>query len=188
MPFAVRIALLRAIGGATHAKLTMKALEAQLIASGLPRTQSLLATGNFVIASDWTSAAIRTTIANLLSQAGLEPERAQSVLIRDADALERLIPANPFPEAARQMPSQVQVVFLSSRPEESALATLRSRALGVERIERIGDEIAIDYASLISQSKLTTTLIEKTLDCRATARNWNTVLRLGQTARQIGQW
>jgi uncharacterized protein (DUF1697 family) len=167
------IALLRAIGGATHAKMTMKQLEAKLQAAGLPDTKSIIATGNFIIRSDWDAQRIAAIIDGFLAEAGIR----STVFMRNHSQFQSIVDANPFPEAARERPAQFLVVFTETRPADLNLAALTARAT-VERIARIKDEIAIDYNGRVSDTKLLPALVDKTLGCAGTARNWNTVMKL----------
>jgi uncharacterized protein (DUF1697 family) len=167
------IALLRAIGGATHAKMTMKQLEAKLQAAGLPDTKSIIATGNFIIRSDWDAQRIAAIIDGFLAEAGIR----STVFMRSTAQLQNIVNANPFPDAAHERPSQVQVTFTEKRPTDESVNALIARC-NTEHIARIGDEIAIDYNGRISDSKLLPALVDKTLGCAGTARNWNTVVKL----------
>jgi uncharacterized protein (DUF1697 family) len=170
---ATHIALLRAIGGATHAKMTMKQLEAKLQAAGLTDTKSILATGNFIIRIDWDAEKIIAVIDRFLVEVCIKSK----VFMRSHKQLQQLVDANPFPDAARETPSQFQVTFTEKRPADENVKALMARC-NTERIARIGDEIAIDYNGPISDSKLLPALVDKILGCAGTARNWNTVMKL----------
>jgi uncharacterized protein (DUF1697 family) len=167
------IVLLRAIGGATHAKMTMKQLEAKLQNAGFPETRSILATGNFVVRSGQSAEEIAKVIAGFLSEAGIK----SVVFMRTHQQLLEIVSANPFADASEGRPSQYQVTFTERRPSDEAIAALIARCHG-ERIARIGDEIAIDYNGRISDSKVLPAVVDRILGCAATGRNWNTVMKL----------
>jgi uncharacterized protein (DUF1697 family) len=170
---AVYIVLLRAIGPITHKIMTMKQLEAACQAAGLVQTRNLLATGNLVIASDWPVQRISQAVESILHDTGLK----SVVFIRAQANLAAIVAANPNPGATETRPSGFQVVFLERRPDDQAVETLRQRAQG-ERIDRIIDDVCIDYGGGISNSKLTPGLVERILGSVSTSRNWNTVLKL----------
>jgi uncharacterized protein (DUF1697 family) len=69
-------------------------------------------------------------------------------------------------------------VFLDGEPAEAAKAAMQNVNVGPEEIHVAGRELYIDYRDGLGRSKLTNTLIERTLGVAGTARNWNTVLRL----------
>lgn len=168
-----RVVLLRGIGPATHAKLTMTALAEACRANGLTDTVNLLATGNLIVRSDRAAAEVETTILGLLAAAGV----ATKAVTCEAARIAALPGLCPDPVACRDRPAQVQVTFLSRPLTDATLAVLRGRA-GPERVERIGDDLWIDYSGGIAQSRLTGPVIERATGAVATARNWNTVLKL----------
>jgi uncharacterized protein (DUF1697 family) len=61
---------------------------------------------------------------------------------------------------------------------------LQDSIAGPERVAAEGRHLYIHYADGIGRSKLTTARIEKALGTRGTARNWNTVLKLRDAARE----
>lgn len=167
------IVLLRGIGPSTHAKMTMVQLRDACLAAGLPDTRNLLATGNLIIRADRPASEVEARVLGLLATRGVATRAVTCSAARIA-ALPALC---PDPDACARHPSQVQVTFLSVPLTDDALAILRARAT-VERVDRIGDDLWIDYRGAISVSKLTGPVIERTTGAIATARNWNTVQRL----------
>jgi uncharacterized protein (DUF1697 family) len=69
---------------------------------------------------------------------------------------------------------------LKSAPAEGGLAALRAAIAGKEQVELIGRNLYLTYPDGIGDSELTTTVIERRLGVRGTARNWNTTLKLGE--------
>lgn len=59
------------------------------------------------------------------------------------------------------------------------------RALG-EHVVRLGDELAIDFAGRISESKLTLELFGRHVGATGTARNWNALPKILASARAMG--
>jgi uncharacterized protein (DUF1697 family) len=176
----VHITLIRGIGGATHQRLTMRALEEKCRSAGLEDCRSLLATGNLQMTSPAEADSIALIVSGILEAHGL----SNAIIMNTLAEAEGLLQAAPWPEAARNRPSQYQITFLSSRPSDDAMSGLIAKARH-ERIARIGSHIAIDYAGPISESKLTTTIIERTLRATCTARNWNTLQKLAALGRQM---
>jgi len=168
-----RVVLLRAIGPATHAKITMRALEAALRQGGLPDCRNLLNTGNLVIRSELTAAQVEKVVLDLLAAHGV----ATKAVTLDGDRLRALPGLCPDPASSVARPAQVAVTFLGRSLTDAALASIRQRAV-VERVERIGDDLWIDYGPSVAALRLTNVFIERATGAVATARNWNTVRRL----------
>jgi uncharacterized protein (DUF1697 family) len=169
------VILIRAIGGATHKRLTMKALESACLDGGLARVRNLLATGNLIVEDRRTPNGVAAVVARILGRAGLENE----VFARSAESFLACASTVAFPEAMQTRPQWVQLVALESRPDDAGLAALRARATH-EGIERAGDEIVVDYGGSILGSALTPVLVERLLKRRSTARNWNTVQKIAR--------
>ncbi|WP_374374707.1 DUF1697 domain-containing protein [Tabrizicola sp.] len=167
------VVLLRGIGPATHAKLTMTALAEGCRAAGLADTVNLLATGNLIVRSDLSAAKVEAIVLDVLLAAGVST-KAVTCAARRIAALPRLCPDE---EACRDRPARVEVVFLSQPLTDTALTLLRDRA-GSERVARIGTDLWIDFAEGIVGSRLTIPVIERVTKSVATGRNWNTVMRL----------
>jgi uncharacterized protein (DUF1697 family) len=73
-------------------------------------------------------------------------------------------------------------MFLKSAPAAPAVEALRAAVPGPEVIRAGGRHLYISYPDGQGRSKLTGALIEKKLGTVGTARNWNTVLKLGALA------
>lgn len=84
----------------------------------------------------------------------------------------------PIPKEAKTDPSHLLAVFLKSAPDAKAVKALQSAIKGPEIVRADGRHLYATYPAGIAGSKLTNTLIEKTLTTRATARNWNTLIKL----------
>ena len=167
------VVLIRAIGGDTHKALTMRALEAACHEAGLSQVRNLLATGNLVVWDPRPAAKVAAVVRKILLGAGLDKE----VFVRAGPVFAAYAAATPFPDVLHVRPQAIQLLALVARPDDSAIAALRARA-SVERVERLGDDIVIDYGAAITASRFTPVLVERLLARRSTARNWNTVRKI----------
>ena len=176
----IHIGLLRAINLPGHNKVSMADLRGLLAELGLEDGKSLLQSGNLVFRSD---AGTSTQLERLLEDAaqkrlGLETD----FFVRTAADWKAVIAGNPFPEEAQRDPSHLLVMFLKKAPDREHTTSLQ-RAIKGREVVRIKDRQAyIVYPDGIGRSRLTTAVIEKSLGTRGTARNWNTVLKLGALA------
>jgi uncharacterized protein (DUF1697 family) len=84
--------------------------------------------------------------------------------------------------AAKDDPGHLVVMCLKAAPTTKNVLALEAKIPGREQIRADGKHLYITYPDGIGPSKLTNTVIEKTLGIRGTARNWNTVLKLATLA------
>jgi uncharacterized protein (DUF1697 family) len=184
-PVRTDVFLLRGIGPATHRIMTMKALEAACHGAGLPGTRSVIATGNILVPSSLPETEVEARIAACLAAGGLKVAWQR----RTVRAIEATIAAardlQVFAEALAVRPAKVQVHFVPDRVPEAALDRLRAWAPDA-RIATVGEEVLIDYAGPVSESALSLARIDRIMGAGATARNWNTVQRIVQTALKGG--
>ena len=169
------IALIRAIGPATHKKMSMAQLRDACSRAGFEEVQTVLATGNVIFFSDKPGSEIIKSLDDVLGNHGLENE----VFLRQPKDLEAVLAANPFPAAAAARSNHMLVLFMSSAPSGSEIAAVGAYD-GPERIAVKGNEAYIDYVNGVAGSRLTPARLEKLLGRPGTARNWNTVQRLAE--------
>jgi len=171
------VALLRGINVGGARKIAMSALLALLKYLGLDDGKSLLQSGNLVFQSDGKSA---TELEKLLETETLKRLALNTdFIVRTGPEWARIIDRNPFPEEAKTDPSHLVVVFLKAAPAKSACEALRKAITGPESIRFDGRQAYVTYPDGIGRSRLTNTLIEAKLGARGTARNWNTIVKIG---------
>lgn len=170
------VGLLRAVNLAGINRVAMSDLRQLLGKLGLEDGQTLLQSGNVVFRSRISSAA---RLEQLL-QDGAEKQLGVKTdfFVRSAEDWKALIAANPFPAEARNDPGHLLMLCLKAAPERAAVTALQEAIVGREIVKARGPQAYIVYPDGVGRSRLTTLLIEKKLGTRATARNWNTVLKL----------
>ncbi|MEA3013087.1 MAG: hypothetical protein QOD42_1632 [Sphingomonadales bacterium] len=100
------------------------------------------------------------------------------VIIRTAAQWAHYPAANPFPEAARDEPNRLMLLLSRSPPAAGAEGVIQARAVAGERVKRAGDALWFHYPEGAGTSKLTPSMIDRAVGSPATARNFNTVLKL----------
>jgi uncharacterized protein (DUF1697 family) len=175
-----RIALLRAVNVGGRTPVAMADLRALLTGLGFADVRTVLQSGNLVFGAAGTDAGALE--ARLERELAARLGVATDVLVRTAGEWRALVAANPFPAEAQRDPARLVAVVLKAKPPAGAAAALRAAIVGRERVEVRGREAYAVYPDGQGRSKLTLPLIEKHLACRATARNWNTVLKLAALA------
>jgi len=174
------IGLLRAINLGAHNKIAMADLKALLVDLGFADPRTLILSGNVVFRAPAQS-------TGKLEQR-LEAATAKHLgvttdyFVRSAGEWQAAIDANPFRKEAKTAPSRLVMMCLKDAPAPALVKTLQGAIKGREVVKVKGPHAYFVYPDGIGNSKLTTALIEKMLGTRGTARNWNTVMKLGALA------
>lgn len=178
---ATYIALLRAINLGSHNKIAMADLRAMLEKTGFENPATLLLSGNAVFKSRLSS---MPKIEQLLETASTKHLRVTTdYFVRSSSEWQAIIKANPFSKEAKQDPARMVMMCLREAPSSAQLQALRAAIKGPEIVDIDGRHAYFVYPDGQGRSKLTITMIEKALGTRGTARNWNTVLKLGDLAQ-----
>jgi len=147
-----------------------------LIGLGFVNVHTLLQSGNAVFdAPQSSSAQIEARLEDEAENAlGLHTD----FFVRGASDWRKIVAANPYPEAAQSDPAHLVLLALKASPGTTAGKALLAAIVGRETVRLAGKHAYAFYPDGQGRSKLTNALIERHLGTRATARNWNTVLRL----------
>jgi uncharacterized protein (DUF1697 family) len=174
------IALLRAVNLGSHNKVSMADLRAFVEKLGGEDVNTVVQSGNLVFRTAVTSPAkLEAQLeAAAVKQLGLTTD----FFVRTAKEWAAIVAANPFPKMAKDDPSHLVMMTLREAPTAKAVDDLRAAIKGREQVDANGREAYFTYPDGIGTSKLTIAIIEKNLGTRGTARNWNTVLKLGGLA------
>ena len=147
---------------------------------GLQDARSLLQSGNLIFMSNVRTGAELERF--LESEAAERLSLEVDFFVRTPEEWKTVIRQNPFRKEAERDPKLLVVLFLKSAPDAEDVAALQADIKGAETVTAKGKQAYIFYPNGIGRSKLTTAMIEKRLG-RGTARNWNTVLKLGIIAK-----
>ena len=157
-------AFLRGINVTGNNMMRMADLQALCTSLGFRDVRTLLQSGNVVFR------ARRATAKQIEEAVGVR------VMLRTEAELRGVVANNPFDPVRN--PSQLLVAFLERDAPDDAAARLRKVYSGPDVFHVAGRELYVDYLEGIGKSKLTHTLLERTLGMATTMRNWNTVNRL----------
>jgi uncharacterized protein (DUF1697 family) len=174
------IALLRAVNLGSHNKVSMADLRAFVEKLGMEDVKTVVQSGNLVFKTATVSTAKVESLlaAAAAKQLGLETD----FFVRSAKEWSAIVAANPFPAMAKEDPSHLVMMTLREAPDAAAVKELQAAIKGRETVRTNGREAYFTYPDGIGDSKLTIAVIERKLGTRGTARNWNTVLKLGALA------
>jgi len=175
-----QVALLRGINVGGHNRVGMAPLREVLARAGHGDVRTLLQSGNVVLTSDTTGAGLERSLeAAIAAELGVEPR----VVVRTADELAAVVECDPFGAVADQ-PKLYQVSFLSEALAPAVQRELEAADIAPEQVEVHGREIYAWHPGGVQRSPLAKLLTDRKLGVAATARNWNTVTKLLELARE----
>ena len=175
------ITVLRAINLGAHNRIKMADLRAMLEKLGYSDAQTLLVSGNAVFrcAAGSCDKLEKQLEAASTKHLGVTTD----YFVRSAKEWQDVIAANPFPAEAKSDPGHLLMMCLRDAPAAAAVKALQAAIKGREQVRANGKHAYFVYPDGVGRSKLSITMIEKALGTRGTARNWNTVLKLGELAQ-----
>jgi uncharacterized protein (DUF1697 family) len=170
------LALLRGINVGGNKKIGMADLRDMAAALGLDDPRTLLQSGNLVFGSTMTAAKLESMLeAETMKRFGVQTHYQ----IRTAADWSGVIAGNPFTSEAKTDPARLVVICFRSAPVAKDVKALQSAIVGRETIRAVGRQGYAVYPDGQGESKLTLQMIEKALRTTGTARNWNTVTKIG---------
>ena len=175
------IGVLRAINLGSHNKIAMSDLRAMMEKVGFEDCKTLILSGNIVFkcATSSVDKVEKTLEAASTKQLGVTTD----YFVRTAKEWQAIIAANPFRKEAKTDPARLIMMCLRDAPTADQVKALQAAIKGREVVKAIGRQAYIVYPDGQGRSRLTIQLIEKALGTRGTARNWNTVLKLGELSQ-----
>jgi uncharacterized protein (DUF1697 family) len=175
------IGVLRAINLGSHNKIAMSDLRAMMEKIGLEEPKTLILSGNIVFKSSSSSV---EKVERMLEEASTKHLGVTTdYFVRSAKEWRAIIDANPFPKEAKSDPGRMVMMCLRDAPTPAQVKALQGAIKGREVVKAKGKQAYFVYPDGMGRSKLTIKMIEKALGTRGTARNWNTVLKLGELAQ-----
>lgn len=171
------VALLYSIVISPTRRVVMAELKAMAEAEGFGAVATLVATGNLVFeAGGRTVPQIETSLEAAFARTY---GKGVDIIVREADAWHALVAGNPFPAESEADGSRVVVRVMRKSVEAGTETRLRGLLSQGERVAVIGGDVWAAFPARPSASRLLSALSSKKLGI-GTARNWNTVRRLGE--------
>jgi uncharacterized protein (DUF1697 family) len=170
------IAFLRAINVGSHV-VKMDQLRQFFEALAFANVETFIASGNVIFEANSKDAkAMQRRIENHLRQAvGYEV----ATFVRTLDELERIAKSRPFSESELNAAGNTLYVgFIADNPGKAAAKKVASLATDVDYLKVHGSEVYWLCRTNFSDSKISGTLLERTLGTKVTFRNINTIRRL----------
>jgi uncharacterized protein (DUF1697 family) len=168
------VALLRGINVGAHKRIAMADLRALLAGLGYGDEQTLLQSGNAVFAAKGSPHHVTQELEEgIAAELGVKVE----VVVRTGDELASVVERDPLGDVVSD-PKRYQVSFLSAQPKPEVARELAALDFAPEQCVLSGREIYAWHPQGIHSSKLAKQLSDRRLGVTATARNWNTVVKL----------
>lgn len=174
------IVLLRGINVGGHNKVPMAELRAALSDSGFADVSTYIASGNVLLDA---GERLETDVVDEVADAVTEHfDLSIPIVARSATEWPAILAANPFPDAEGE-PKFLHVSLCDRAPDAKAIAAFDMETYLPDRVEVVGRELYLWYPNGSGRSKLTGSVLERNLDVTTTARNWSTMLKLGELSR-----
>jgi uncharacterized protein (DUF1697 family) len=173
------VILLRAVNVGSTGKLPMADFRKLLAGLGYKNIETYIQSGNAVVDAAGTAAGVTTAVG-----AGLEKlmKSPVPVIVRTHAELQRVIAGNPFAPEAAADGARVHAVFLSGIPAAGKTAGLEQVVtkypMRRDRFQLVGDTLYLHLPDGAGETKFSAQTVDRALGVTATARNWNTVLKL----------
>lgn len=170
------VALLRGINLGSTNRVSMSHLRELVGGLGYDDVETLVQSGNVVFSGDDSAEAAAARIEKALrTETGLDVP----VIGRSGPELAAVVERSPF-AAEIDDPRSHHVVFLERVPDDGLAQTVDRERYLPETFEVDDREVYVLYPNEAGRARLTHAFWERRLGVKATARNWNTVLRLAE--------
>ena len=177
------IALLRGVNVGPHKRMKMEKLRSACEALGFENVKTYIQSGNVVFrAPELSDAALAKKIGDCIARDFGFPA---DVITRTKEEMGEIIANNPLLQEKGIEASKLHVVFLSAKPSPASLHKLQALTLAPDGVRNLDREIYFYFPNGVSGSSLWEHPLDKVLIVTSTMRNWNTVNKLYQMAREL---
>lgn len=179
------LALLRGINVSGQKLIKMETLRKVLEDYGYQNVKTYIQSGNVMFDSSENSAEmLENQIHDLIEKHfGFDV----AVIVINQEILESVSINNPYLKEKEIDLKKLYITFLGSDPSEETTEQLKKANFEPDEISIKGRVVFMKYNNPAGNSKLTNKLIESKLKVKATARNWNTTLKLLELLKEREQ-
>ena len=169
------LVLPRGINVGRHNRVPMAELRSRLVGEGYSEVATVLASGNVILtARSGDPGEVARGVGRLLSD---HFNVSVPCLARTADQVRGVLALNPLREVATD-PSRYLVNFLSEEPDPGIVEALMEEDHGRQAVVVAGAEAYVWTPDGVKALTLSHSYLQKRLGVVATARNWNTLLKI----------
>ncbi|HUC52495.1 MAG TPA: DUF1697 domain-containing protein [Candidatus Cybelea sp.] len=179
----VVISMLRGVNVGGHNKIKMQALRALYESLKLREAQTYVQSGNVIFRTDERDmAGLGKRIEDGIEKKfGFRPD----VILRTAAEMREVVARNPFAKRRGIEPGKLLVSFLGSKPREEGREKVQQMKCDPEELRMEGRELYIYFPNGMGRSKLPWATLGKILETPATGRNWNSVTKMLEMAKEM---
>lgn len=170
------VALLRAVNLGARNKVPMAELRTLLAEAGYGDVRTYIASGNVLLDGPRGRSAVAGELERLIADAF---NVRTTAVMRTQKELAAVVAGHPFGTDT----SQSHVVFLASEPGSKAAKQLAAADPSPDRALLAGADVYLHYPAGVQGSRLSAARLEKLLGLPGTHRNWRTVVKLAELAR-----
>lgn len=174
------IILLRGVMPTGKNKVPMARLREVMEAAGYGRVRTWIQSGNLLIDTQETAAQAAARVRALIRQE-IGPDLA--VIARSPQEIRQVLANNPF-QGEGDDPARVFYAFFESPPKAEALAALRARDFGGNRLVMTEDAAYMYIPADYTKASLNAAVLEKAAGVAVTMRNGNTLRKLAEMGEQ----
>lgn len=175
------ITILRGINVSGQKMINMEALKTLMKDLGFQNIKTYIQSGNLIFEHEKVDLyeLAKQIEEQILQQYGFQV----TVIIRTPGDFEHIINNNPFLITRKEDTNKLHVTFLSSEPKEEYLAKITRPENIPDEFVISGDHVFVFCPNGYGNSKISNTFFENKLKVTATTRNWKTVMKLAEMAR-----
>ena len=171
------VALLRGINVGGRATIPMKELALLFLTLGCENVQTYLRTGNLVFESSRDAGELEELFESAIAR---EFSLSIPVVVRSREQFANYLVNAPFHSESKSDPSHLLLYLSKSLPLDTAVGDLLVKAAAGESAKQAEDAIWIYFPDGIGRSKVTPSIVDRSIGSPATGRNWNTLLKISE--------
>jgi uncharacterized protein (DUF1697 family) len=172
------VAMIRGINVSGRNLIPMERLRRLFSDCGFEDVRTYIQSGNVVFGAKESAS---RCVAAIEKKLGRELGKPIAVIVRTPDELGAIIAENPFLKKKGIDVARLAVSFLEKPPSKERLAAVSAIESGKDQFQSRGRDIYLYCPDGFGNSRLAGRL-ERVLGVSATARNWNSVMKLHEMA------
>jgi len=179
---ATYIALLRGINVSGQKKIRMADLKVHMLELGFENVQTYIQSGNLIFTDKKqdTTALARSIEQKLLEKYGFEVP----VLVKSLSDLSYILNHNPYLENVSVGENKLYLCFLFEHPIPNSIEKFKGMDSTEEKFSFDGDYIFLCFENGYGRARLNNNFFENKLSSKATTRNWKTIIKLYEMAKE----
>jgi uncharacterized protein (DUF1697 family) len=176
------ISILRGINVSGHKVIQMASLKAMFEKLKFEEVITYIQSGNVVFKADKKSSAEELS-KKIAAQILKEYKFEVPVIVRKSSEIDSVLATNPFIKEKGIDVEKLHVTFLAEIPGKANLEAVSKYDYSPDRFTIIGKEVFLYCPGGYGNTKLSNTFFENKLKILATTRNWKTVNKLAELAK-----